>query len=220
LIYYILIFALVSYVLGSIPFSYIAGRLLKGIDLREHGSGNLGATNTYRLLGIRIALTVGILDALKGFIPVILFPGLVLSLSRSLPPPMIIGTETVLILKIFFGLCGISGHIWTLFLGFKGGKGVTTAFGVFMAIAPFATLASLLTWALVLHLSKTVSVSSIATAVLFPIFLLLFRNKLLESELLLFIFSLTVSALVIYTHRSNIARLLKGEEKKIGMKER
>jgi len=220
LILYLVVFSLVSYLMGSVPFSFIAGKLFKGIDLRELGSGNLGATNTYRMLGLGTALLVGIMDASKAFLPVLFFPGIVLSLSQTPGSDMIAGTQTLIVLKMALGLCVISGHIWTVFLKFKGGKGVTTAFGVFLAIAPLASSVSLLIWILILYISKTVSLASVTTAVLFPVFLLLFRKNLLGSEFMLFVFSLAVAILVIYTHRSNIKRLLKAEEKSIGREEK
>jgi glycerol-3-phosphate acyltransferase PlsY len=220
LIFYTALFALVSYVMGSIPFSFLAGKLFKGIDLREHGSGNLGATNTYRMLGFGAAFVVGILDALKAFLPVLLFPGLILSLSGAPVPEIIAGTRIQIIIKMILGVCVISGHIWTIFMRFKGGKGVTTAFGVFLAIAPLATATSLAIWILVLYFTRRVSLASIASAVLFPLFLVFLRKNLFDSELILFIFSLMVTVLVIFTHRSNISRLLRGEEKKIDREER
>ncbi|MFQ6103374.1 MAG: glycerol-3-phosphate 1-O-acyltransferase PlsY [Candidatus Glassbacteria bacterium] len=209
------VFALLCYLLGSIPFSYLAGKLLKGIDLREHGSGNLGATNTYRMLGFKTALVVGILDALKGFSPVLLLPGLIISISNADVPEIVVGTHTIIVIRIILGMAVISGHVWTAFLGFKGGKGVTTAFGVFLAIAPIATAASLIVWMTILHFFSKVSVASMITAILFPAFLYLFRENLVESEKLLFFFSLAVALLVIFTHRSNILRLMRGEEKDI-----
>ncbi len=217
---FLLSFGVASYLLGSIPFSYLAGKLLSGIDLREHGSGNLGATNTYRILGFRVALTVGILDTVKGFLPVLLFPNLSLSLSHTQIPPTLLGTDTLIVIKMFFGFCAIAGHLWTVFLGFRGGKGVTTAFGVFLAIAPLASSTSFATWIAVLWLTETVSVASITTAALFPVYLYLFRGDILGTELLLFIFAIVIAVLVIIRHRSNIARLLKGEEKHIGPKEK
>jgi glycerol-3-phosphate acyltransferase PlsY len=211
----VILFAAIAYVMGSIPFSFIAGKLLRGIDLREHGSGNLGATNTYRMLGLGPALGVGVLDAVKGFIPVLLFPGLVASLQREQGLTAVFGTDPDMVLELVFALSAIAGHIWTLFLGFRGGKGVTTAFGAFLAIAPVATLVSLASWGLVLLLSRTVSIASITTAVLFPIYLLIFRQEVFSTERLLLLVSLAVSGLVVYTHRSNIVRILRGEEKKI-----
>jgi glycerol-3-phosphate acyltransferase PlsY len=213
------LFAFVSYLLGSIPFSYLAGKLFKGIDLREHGSGNLGATNTYRMLGLGAALLVGILDALKAYLPVLFFPGLILSYSQTPATEIIFGTKISIVIKMILGVCAISGHVWTLFLGFKGGKGVTTAFGVFLAITPLATAISLGVWILVLSITRRVSLASITTAILFPLFLVLLRKNLFDSEMILFIFSLIVTVLVIFTHRSNISRLLRGEEKKINREE-
>lgn len=210
-----ILFSLVAYVMGSIPFSYLAGRLLKGIDLRQHGSGNLGATNTYRTLGLWPAFAVGILDALKGFLPVYFFPALVLSGRGGQDLTLILGTDPGMVLMLFIGLASIAGHVWTVFLGFRGGKGVTTAFGAFLAIAPLATSAALAVWLVVLGLGRKVSVASLSAAVCYPLFLFAMRDNLLESELLLLLCAVIVSLLVVYTHRSNIARLLRGEEKDI-----
>jgi glycerol-3-phosphate acyltransferase PlsY len=212
---YLVLFALLSYILGSIPFSYLAGKIIKGIDLRQYGSGNLGATNTYRMLGFGAALTVGILDAVKALFPVLLFPGLIFELSGTTGPADLAGTETIIVVKMIIGLCAIAGHIWTVFLGFRGGKGVTTAFGVFLGIAPVATAFALLVWIVILSVSKKVSLASVSAAVLYPIFLLVFREGLLESEMILFLFSLIIAILVVYTHKSNLLRLFRGEEKNI-----
>ena len=217
MILFVLLFAGISYLLGSIPFSYLAGRILKGVDLRQHGSGNLGATNTYRMLGFWPAFIVGLLDAAKGFLPVHFFPALVLAGAHLYGQnhSLVMGTKLEMVLMIAMALASIAGHVWTLFLGFRGGKGVTTAFGAFVAIAPLATSAALLVWIIVLALGRKVSMASLSAAVAYPIFLLLLKKDLLKSELLLFCFSLVVCALVVYTHRANIARLIRGEEKDI-----
>ena len=122
---------LLAYLFGSIPFGYLAGRA-RGIDLRQEGSGNLGATNVYRVLGARMALPVIVLDVLKGFLPVSLFP---LWDGRAWP-----------LLPELYGLAAIAGHIWPVFLRFRGGKGVATAGGVMLGLAPVAMLVAFLAW--------------------------------------------------------------------------
>lgn len=142
-----------SYLLGSIPTSYLAGRWFRGIDLREHGSRNLGATNLYRIMGWRFAVPVGLFDVLKGAVPVLLFAPQVPAVPH------------------FPTLCGVAamvGHTLSPFVGFKGGKGVATAAGMLLGLAPGAVGVAALVWAVLVRLTGYVSVGSIASAVAFP----------------------------------------------------
>ena len=144
---------LIAYLAGSIPFAYLAGKLFKGIDLREHGSGNLGATNVFRVMGWKIASVVMLLDMAKGALPVLLLP------------PKVAPINPVL-WAIAFGVAAIVGHVKSIFLLWKGGgKGVSTAGGVFLALAPIPSLISLSVWGLVLWLSGYVSLASLSSAV-------------------------------------------------------
>ena len=195
--------AILSYILGSIPTGYMAGKLLKGVDLRNVGSGNLGTTNVYRSLGWAPALLVFAVDVLKGLLPVVFLPGLVIKSGAD---------DFVLVYQILLGLMAIAGHVWSVFLSFKGGKGVGTAFGVFLGVAPSASLLSLAVWATVVLASGIVSLASLSAAVSFPIFLLFTRSEIFGREMPLLIFGSLIAILVIITHRSNILRLVRGEE--------
>src|SRR5688500_11034607 len=191
-----------AYLLGSIPFAYIAGRMAKGIDLRQHGSGNLGATNVHRVLGGKIALAVLVLDTAKGAIPVALFP----KLFEAAPAQH---------WAIAYGIAAILGHVVPIFLlGRGGGKGVATAGGVFLALAPIPFLISLAVWVTVLLVSGYVSLASLLAATALAIALGVMHG--LRSPL--GIVGILVAVFVIWTHRANIGRLRRGEENRFGRK--
>jgi len=196
---------LIAYVVGSIPAAYIAGRVVKGIDLREHGSGNLGATNVYRLLGAKVAATVLLFDAAKGALPVRLLPMLLL--------PAAIAPDARLLWSVAYGVAAIAGHVRPVFLLWKGGgKGVATAAGVFTALAPAPTLVAIGIFAAVLAASGYVSLASLSAAAVLPVAV----ASLLGAASPLFIVSLLVGAFVFWTHRANIVRLRRGEESRFG----
>jgi len=196
-----------AYVAGSIPAAYIAGKVTRGIDLRQHGSGNLGATNVYRVLGAKVAVVVLLFDAAKGAVPVLWFPRLIA------PPVSDAGTLTLW--AIGFGIAAIIGHVRPVFLLWKGGgKGVATASGVFGALAPAAIAVTLLVWLGVLVISGYMSLASLAGAVVLPVAIAVMRG--LRSPL--FAVSIVVAAFVFWTHRSNIGRLRRGEEPRFGRK--
>ena len=193
----------VSYVLGSIPAAYIAGRVTRGIDLRQHGSGNLGATNVYRTLGAKVAAVVLLVDALKGALPVLLLPQWTQS---SIDPVR---------LAIAYGVAAIIGHVRPIFLLWKGGgKGVATASGVFFALAPIAMTVCLLVWIVVVFVWGYVSLASLAAAVVLPVAIAILDG--LRSPL--FAVSVIVAAFVFWSHRANISRLRSGEEHRFGRK--
>jgi len=207
---YILIFASVagSYLLGGIPWGYILVRLVKKVDIRQYGSGNIGATNVRRVAGNAAALAVFGLDVLKGVLAVLLLAPLATSaFEGSLFTPQII-----------CGVSAIAGHMYTPFLRFRGGKGVATGCGVFFAIMPVTALWALGVWVAVVALSRYVSLGSIAAAVALPVIVVLRYSGSLSSERHRLLFSLVVAALVILRHRSNIKRLIQGKEHKIGEK--
>jgi glycerol-3-phosphate acyltransferase PlsY len=193
---------ILAYILGSIPTAVWAGRIFRGIDLREHGSGNAGAANAIRVLGWKIGVPVLLIDMAKGW------------LAATLPVFFCLADpETAIItnLQIGTGLTAILGHIFPVFAGFRGGKGVATASGVILAIHPLLTLSCLGVFLIVLLLTRIVSVSSMSAGIAFPILLLtLFKTP----SLLFKFFSVIIAAALIITHRNNIRRLLKGEEKK------
>ncbi len=193
---------LVAYVLGSIPFAYIAGRLARGIDLREHGSGNLGATNVFRLLGWKVAVPVLLLDAAKGALPVLLLPRLV-------------ETTDPVVWAMAYGVAAIAGHVRSLFLLWRGGgKGVATAAGVFLALAPISLLLVTVLFAGVLWTSGYVSLGSLVSAAALPLAVLFEKG----ADSPIFWMSIPLALFVFWTHRANIGRLRRGEEHRFGKK--
>lgn len=197
----------VAYLLGSIPTSVWLGRALKGVDLREYGSGNAGATNAFRVLGKAIGSSVLLLDMLKGFLAVNLA-----LLQQEIPP----GSEGWMILKIGLGLLAVLGHIFPVFAGFRGGKGVATVTGVALAIHPFAALAAMGIYLLVFLLTRISALGSLIAVLTYPVWIIwVFKSDYLTIR----IFSLVVVLLVLITHRSNILRLVRGQEKSLFRKE-
>jgi acyl phosphate:glycerol-3-phosphate acyltransferase len=192
-----LLWVLVSYLLGSFPSSYIAGRVVRGIDLREHGSGNLGATNTFRVLGARVAAPVMLLDMAKGLVPAALFPQL--------------DGEAAWGWALAYGAAAILGHVFSIYMRFQGGKGVATATGVFAALSPVATGIALVAWLLVLRFGRMVSLASIVAAATLVGALVLTEDR---AEVLAL--GVVVAAFVVYRHRSNVGRILRGEEHRFG----
>lgn len=193
-----------AYASGSVPFAAIAGAI-QGVDLRKQGSGNLGATNVFRVLGWKIGLAVFIADALKGALPVLLLP------------PRIAGATTPTLWAIACGIAAIMGHVRPLFLRFrKGGKGVATAAGVFFALAPIPMLVTFGVFVAVVLATGYVSLGSLICAVLLPTLLAITQG--VSSPL--FLVSLVISIFVFWTHRANIGRLRRGEEHRFGKRGR
>lgn len=197
-------FALVivpSYAIGAIPSSYIVGSVFHGIDLREHGSKNLGAANTYRVLGPKSAVPVLLFDILKGFIAVRFFAGFG---GHSFVFPLLAALVVVL------------GHNYSVFVRFSGGKGVATTAGAFLALVPYAVVMSFALWTVVLIIFRIVSVASLAGAMfLAPAILLSDRYLGRTTHPSFIVLAIVAAVLVIYKHRSNIRRLMRGEEKRI-----
>ena len=192
----------VGYILGSIPFAYLAGRLTRGIDLREHGSGNLGATNVYRTLGWKVAAVVFLLDVLKGAGPV----WMVLRIGHG---------PHLLAWAIGAGVAAIAGHAKPIFLLWRGGgKGVATATGVFLALAPVPTLIAVATWLAVVAASGYVSLGSLTAAVALPLAI----AAIVGIHATIFPVSLALALFVFWSHRANISRLRRGEEHRFGRK--
>jgi glycerol-3-phosphate acyltransferase PlsY len=187
-----------SYLLGAVPTSYLAGRLFRGIDLREHGSRNLGATNLYRVLGWRYAVPVGLLDAAKGLVPVLVFA------------PRVSSSE---VFALICGLAAVVGHVFSVFVGFKGGKGVATAAGVMLGLTPAALGVAVLVWAALVYLTGYVSVGSIAAAAIFPLAVYILEPP--DQPAMLWL-DIAVAAAIVWLHRANIQRLLKGTENRFG----
>lgn len=189
-----------TYLIGAIPTSYVIARLAGGIDLREHGSKNLGATNLYRVMGWKYALPAGAIDVAKGVIPVLV----IAPWAGSAPwTPIVIGTTAVL------------GHVYSVFVGFRGGKGVATAAGAVGAIAPWALAAALGVWLLVVWITGYVSLGSILAAALFP-----FAAWLLYSgDPYPPVAGGVLALFIVFTHRSNIKRLIQGKESRFRHKQ-
>jgi glycerol-3-phosphate acyltransferase PlsY len=186
-----------SYLMGAFPTSWLAARVFRGIDLREHGSRNLGATNVYRVLGWKYAIPVGLVDILKGAVPVWVFGPRV----PELP-----------LFPLVCGLAAVVGHVFSVFVGFKGGKGVATAAGVVLALAPWALLAVTVVWAALVWLTGYVSLASVVSAALFPVAASLLhgaRGAVLAAHIAL-------AAFIVWKHRSNLQRLLAGTESRFG----
>lgn len=197
----ILLVGIPSYLTGAVPWSFIVGKLLRGIDLREHGSGNLGAANTFRVLGTKAAVPVLILDIGKGFVAVQFISHL--------------GGDSV-VYALLAALAVVLGHNYSLFVGFSGGKGIGTTSGAFLGLAPHAVGICFALWLIVLLVSRIVSVASlIATLALPPA--ILFSKQVFDADTHYSVLALSIAivVLVIYKHRSNIRRLREGAEKRI-----
>lgn len=201
-----LIAVLTAYLAGSIPFGLLVARMVAGIDIRTQGSGNIGATNVGRLLGAKWGVTVLLLDALKGLLPVWLIP---MALAGD-------DAARLILLRVLAGVATILGHMFPCWLGFKGGKGVATSLGVVVMIAPVASLAALGGFIVSMLLSRIVSLSSIVASLAFAVcqMLRLDVHPLVPAQLPVILFSLAVPLLIIVRHWSNIGRLLRGEEKR------
>ena len=189
---------LAAYLVGATPTSYLVGRS-RGLDLRQHGSGNLGATNAFRVLGAKAAAPIFVIDIAKGWFPVAFFP-------RWDGRPE---WEWALA----YGFAAIVGHIYSVYVGFRGGKGVATGAGVFLALAPAAVLVGLITWSLIVYLTGYVSLASITAALLLPALVLA-----LQGVSTVFWLALALGLFVVFAHRANIRRLLRGEEHRFSRK--
>jgi glycerol-3-phosphate acyltransferase PlsY len=189
-----IVIILISYLMGSIPFGLLVGKIVKGIDIREHGSGNIGTANVSRVIGKRWGAVVFILDSIKGLLP---------TLFSKIRYPQ---DSTLMLIT---GIAAILGHTYSLFLNFKGGKGVATAFGVMLVLLPIPTLITLGIFTIVFIMTGFVSLSSIIAAISLPILALIFNLKFLITAMVSIL-----SCLVIYNHRENIKRIVNKEENK------
>ena len=205
----VLIVLLEAYLLGSIPNGYIAGRL-SGVDVRKHGSGNIGATNVLRVLGKPWGFAVFFTDALKGFIAV----RLAILIARQTPA----AAGYIEFIAILAAAGCVAGHSFPVWLRFKGGKGVATSAGSLAGVTPIAAFTIFLVWLVVFKVTRYVSLASIVAATALPIVVgILVGLKLTQGAVLLY-FSLVMTALVVWRHRSNIARLLNGTEPRFARK--
>jgi glycerol-3-phosphate acyltransferase PlsY len=195
--------ALVAYLLGSIPFGFIAG-LIAGVDVRQHGSGNIGATNTLRVLGKKYGYAVFVADTLKGFLAV----RIALWLAQFDP-------STSYFIGILAALFVVLGHSFPVWLRFRGGKGVAAAAGACLGLLPVATFIAVIVWLAIFFLFRFVSLASIVAAIALPISAWLLGNV---ADPILLGFSGLIAALIIFRHRSNIVRLLQGSEARFDRK--
>ena len=199
----ILISLILAYLIGSFPTSFIFAKVLKRVDIREAGSGNVGATNVFRVVGKLPAIFVLLIDIFKGYAAVRFLPDLFFNSTIDAN----LGLE---LYKILLGTCAISGHVWTVFLKFKGGKGVATTTGVLIALAPKVIGGSAIIWLLIFIIFRIVSVASIVASIFLPIFAAIFYT-----QTSLIIFCVILCLVGTYKHKSNIKRLIRGEEKKL-----
>ena len=198
-----LLLIVLAYLIGSIPTSVWVSQYFFGIDIREYGSGNAGATNVYRVLGPKWGTTVMIVDMVKGIVAVKL---------ALLLPQYADSTTKFLNLQIVLGLGAVLGHVFPIWADFRGGKGVATLFGLVLGISPLTALCCSGVFLLVLYLTRFVSLSSIFASIAFPVFILVIFN--VENEIYR-VFAIAVALMVILTHQKNIGRLLKGSESKV-----
>ena len=205
----------ISYILGSIPSAIWVGKSLKGVDVREHGSGNAGTTNTFRVLGVKYGITVFAMDFMKGFIPSFWLSAVAFSLfSGPLAPP---NWDVEAFLKIFCGVIAVVGHMFPIFANFKGGKGVATACGMLFGIEPVSIAISFAVFGLIVVATKYVSLGSVVSTFLYPINLIVLKFGFgwdIDGSIL--VFGILVASGIIYKHKANIQRLLSGTENRIG----
>ena len=191
-----------AYLLGSIPSAVWIGKAVKGVDVREHGSKNAGATNTMRVLGVKTGIPVLLIDVFKGFAAVKL---------ATLLPAFEIGTNAFVNFQLALGAAAVLGHIFPIFAGFRGGKGVATVVGILLALHWQATLVAIAVFLITLFISKYVSLSSMMMGLSYPVSVIFIFTT---DSISLIIFSIVVSILLIITHRKNISRLVHGNENK------
>jgi glycerol-3-phosphate acyltransferase PlsY len=209
------VIAILSYLIGSFPTAIVVARQMRGIDIRQHGSGNAGGPNVFRVLGWKAGVFVILMDMAKGLLATIV-------IARLMYGPIPFENRTPFddftVVQIIAGCAAILGHIWTLFAGFKGGKGIATAGGMLIGIAPVEVAVSAGVFALVFLIWHYVSLGSLSAAIAFPL-TMFFRENIfmvnIEGYHTLIFFAIGISLLIVFTHRSNIRRLLAGTENRI-----
>jgi glycerol-3-phosphate acyltransferase PlsY len=209
------VIAILSYLVGSIPTAILVARQVRGIDIRQHGSGNAGGTNVFRVLGWKAGVFVIVMDMAKG-----LFATAILSkfMYGALPFENRTPFDDMTVVQIIAGCSAILGHVWTLFAGFRGGKGIATAAGMLIGIAPVDVAVAAGVFTLVFLISQYVSLGSLSAAIAFPL-TMFFRENIfmvdIEGYHTLIFFAIGIALLIIFTHRSNIKRLMSGTENRI-----
>ena len=214
------IIVILSYLAGSIPTSIIISKASKGIDIRNHGSGNAGGTNVMRVLGWKQGLLVIILDALKGAFAVVVIARL---FYGPLPFENASPFDDFTLVQVIAGIAAVIGHVWTVFAGFKGGKGIATALGMLLMIITVDMLIAVGVFILVVTISKYVSLGSLIAAISIPLTLILRENVFhvdISGYNTLLPFVIFLSLFVIYTHRKNVVRLFNGTESKLSFKKK
>ena len=205
----IIAYLLVAFLLGAIPFSFVIARGVKGIDLRRHGSGNLGATNVFRTLGPRWGVACMLLDMAKGAAAVGLMTHLVNDWPPHMPTPFHITPD---LFRIFAGVLAALGHTFSPFVSFHGGKGVATTGGAFAVLEPYALLVTVAAFAAVVAIKHIVSLASIVAACVLPLAVLFFEWRHADTSKTIITFTFLMCGLVIWKHRANLARLRDGTE--------
>lgn len=203
---YLFLFILISYLTGSFPSAVLIGKFFYKKDVREFGSGNAGATNTFRVLGKKAGIPVLIIDVFKGWLAVNYIYLTDLGSNNM---------DLFFQYQLVFGIAAVIGHLFPIYTGFRGGKGIATLLGLLLAIHPYAALFSCIVFVLVLLVSRYVFLSSIFSSLAFPIFIYFFPST---TSVSLIIFSIFVPTLTLITHQKNIERLLKGEEVRVKFK--
>ena len=208
----LILLIITSYIIGSIPFAYIIGKIFKNIDISKKGSKNLGSTNAFRILGIPLGILIQALDIGKGLIVVLLFSNF---FYHNLPFQNYTPFDDITVLKIIAGVSAVLGHTFSVFTSFKGGKGINTALGMLISLSPVDVSISLGFFLIVLLSSGYVSLGSVVASFLFPMVMFI-RENIFNVEIYgyktLIFFSIAISIFLIYNHRENIKRLLTGKE--------
>lgn len=213
----LLVIILLSYLVGAIPTSIIMSKLVKGIDIRKHGSGNAGGSNVFRILGWKYGISVILLDASKGMVAVLLVSRLYFG---NFPFANATPFDDFTLVQIIAGVSAVLGHIWTIFAGFKGGKGIATGLGFLVSIVTIDMLLGLVVFAVVVLVSKYISLGSLAAATSVPIFMIIRENVFgvdISGYHTILPLTIFLALLVMYTHKANIGRIIKGKESKISI---
>jgi len=206
---------ILSYLVGSIPTSIVISKLIRGIDIRNFGSGNAGGSNVFRVLGWKWGILTILLDAMKGAVAVIIVARFYLD---NFPFSNVTPFDDFTLVQIICGVSAVIGHVWTLFAGFKGGKGIATGLGVLIMIVTIDMALALGIFFLVVGISRYISLGSLAAAVSVPLIMVVRENIFnvdIQGYHTILPFAIILALFVIYTHRSNIGRILKGDERKI-----
>ena len=196
-----------AYLIGSIPTAVWVGRMFYDVDIREHGSGNAGATNTFRVLGKKAGIPVLLFDVFKGWLAV--------QLTLLTTHYLLLSNDQLVNLQLSLGVAALIGHIFPIYVGFKGGKGVATLLGLIIAIAPEAAMYAIIIFVITLLVTKYVSLSSMIGGFSFPILIIV---VLQTTTISLVVFSMVIAILLLFTHQKNIERLLSREESKANLK--